>query len=823
MKQSLLFASLLLLFGCSAGSAAGPLTQWTLSRDGDKQSFEVTVPCTVAGALNEAGYFGENILEGDRYASLDKSIFDTPWTFVTRFAAQKGMKHVLRFNSLGYSADIVLNGKTLASADTTVGPFCVREFDITPIARGRNTLKVTVHKAPKQSLNHGWVDWNPHPLDETMGILGDVTLISTPDVQVQDVFVHPLVDPEDLSKATLRVVTTLVNRSDKAVSGQLSGQADDGIGFDQALSLAGGETRVVETLVPVDQPRIWWSSEMGRPEMYRLEVCFRKGECVSHAKPVRFGIRSITSEITPEGYRQFILNGRKVLIKSAGWTDDLLMQDAPGKLREQALMVKDMGLNSIRFENIWGKDDTIYDLCDSLGLLAIVGFSCQWEWEDYCGLPETRRNGCISGEPWESLAVRYFHDQIIRLRNHPAVIAWLTGSDRAPLPQLEEKYMAVYNALEYRPYVCSAKGVKSPVTGPSGMKMAGPYEYVGPDYWFIDTQCGGAYGFNTETNPGLNIPQKENVLRLLGGAPSWPLNPVWDYHCTASSSHMNNMAFQVNVMNGTYGEASSFEDYVKKAHALDYDATRSMFEAFRCHIGKATGIVQWMLNSAWPSFYWQLFDWYDVPTAGYYGVKNGCAPVQLIYNYGTREVVAVNDACPEARYQADIYWMNAAGRAVKNHSQSFVSTPRQPVVLEKVPKGSGFLSLTLKDASGAVVAHNFYCIPAGGGEYVWKEADWWGIPMTGYADLSFVTRLPEAEVEMTCTPVEEGTLVKVTNLSAVVAYQNILKAFDGNGNLLSGPVWEDNFFSLRPGEERSILCRCQGAAISLDGWNIKVK
>ncbi len=52
MKQSLLFASLLLLFGCSAGSAAGPLTQWTLSRDGDKQSFEVTVPCTVSGALN---------------------------------------------------------------------------------------------------------------------------------------------------------------------------------------------------------------------------------------------------------------------------------------------------------------------------------------------------------------------------------------------------------------------------------------------------------------------------------------------------------------------------------------------------------------------------------------------------------------------------------------------------------------------------------------------------------------------------------------------------------------------------------------------------
>ena len=647
MKVKAVIPAILMMFsGVFAG--AQPLTQWSLGQEGSKRSIKVTVPCTVAGALNQAGEFGENVLEGENYKNIDKTLFDKPWVYTTRFKADASKRNVLRFNSLGYSADIILNGKTIASADTTVGPFIVREYDINGIVRAGNTLQVKVHKAPAQSLNHGYVDWNPSPVDETMGILGDVTLISTPDVQIRDLYVKPVVNVKDLSDASFILEATLVNLAKKPVQGLFKATYEDGGYIEIPVCLAAGETKVVSHEEKVSNPRIWWSAEMGSPELYHLSTCFATGKKVSHTKEVTFGLRDIKSEFVDGKYRRFILNGRRVLIKSAGWTDDIFMQDTHESLRKQALMVKDMGLNSIRFENIWGKDDTIYDLCDELGLLAIVGFSCQWEWENYCGLPESKRNGCIVGDPWESLAARYFQDQVIRLRNHPSVIAWLTGSDRAPIPSLEKEYIKIYEKYDYRPYVCSASGVKSEVTGPSGMKMAGPYEYVGPDYWYIDTECGGAYGFNTETNPGLNIPQAENVRRLLGGADEWPLNKTWDYHCTASS-HMNNMDFQVNVMNGTYGKATSFEDYIKKAHALDYDSTRSMYEAFRCNIDKqATGIVNWMLNSAWPSMYWQLYDWYLVPTAGYFGVKNACAPVQLIYNYGTREVWCVNDAVPEA-------------------------------------------------------------------------------------------------------------------------------------------------------------------------------
>ena len=283
---------------------------------------------------------------------------------------------------------------------------------------------------------------------------------------------------------------------------------------------------------------------------------------------------------------------------------------------------------------------------------------------------------------------------------------------------------------------------------------------------------------------------------------------------------MNTVDPEVAAAEGTYGPLEGFGDFVKKAHALDYDSTRAMYEAFRCNIGKATGIVNWMLNSAWPSLYWQLYDWYGVPTAGYYGVKHACAPVQLIYNYGSGEIVAVNDAVPAAAYRAEICFYGEDSKLVKSESREFVSAPREPVKLGKLPKAvPGFLFLVLTDAEGEVVARNFYCIPSRNAEHDWAHSDWWGIPMLSYADLSFVSALPKADVQMSVSPVEGGLQVTLTNPSEVVSYQNILKAKTADGKLVPGPIWEDNFISLLPGETRTVLCKAEGVSVTLDSWN----
>ena len=823
MKRIALF--LLLAATVSACKVSSPgIGTWTLQKEGDSKSYSVNVPSTVAGALNEAGFFGEgNILEGERYKTVDRDIFDDTWVYTTHFGVTDGLRHVLRFNGVGYSADIFVNGTKIASADTTFGFFSVREFDITSLAKNDNLLEVKVHRAPEASLNSGYVDWNPRPFDESMGITGPVELISTPDVEVQDVFVRPIVNPADFSAADLKIVTTLVNRSDKAVTGNIKGSYDSGA-FDKEITLAPGESKEVELTEHVVNPRIWWSSEFGKPEMYGLKVAFVRDGKESHSKNIRFGIRDIASRVDEAGHRLFILNGKELLIKAAGWTDDIFMNDTPESIRTQVEFVKDVGLNCIRFENIWGKDDTVYNLCDEMGILAIVGFSCQWEWENYCGYPEVGKFGCINTPETEALAARYFHDQIIRLRNHPAVIGWLTGSDRIPNERLEKAYMEHYNKLEYRPYVCSAKEMTSKYGGPSGVKMEGPYEYVGPDYWYLDTECGGAYGFNTETSVGMNIPQVESVARMVGKDNLWPLNKVWDYHCTASSSDMNTTAEAVKDMTGVYGAPESLEDFMRKAHALDYDSTRAMFESFRCNVPNTTGIVQWMLNSAWPSFYWQLYDWYLVPTAGYYGTKKACLPVQLVYNYGDDAVYIVDDAIPEESFTAYMTVYGPDSKVIRQEEKPVTAIQRKPHKVFEGITGPAFLSVSLKNADGLTVADNFYCIGAKDNVYNWKKANWYITPITEYTDLSFVSALPEANVKMEIMDTAGGYIVSVTNDSDTVAYQIILKALDGE-TLAPGVLWSDNFFSLGPNETRIVTCdlpdNVSSATIKLDGWNVR--
>ena len=821
-KLTLLAPLMLQSLGLAATSEQ--LSKWTLQQEGSKQKYNVTVPCTVAGALNEAGVLGKDIFDQDRYSKLDRTPFDSPWIYTTRFKAQKGLRHVLRFDGLNYYADVELNGVLLASADTTFGTFSVREFDITALARANNTLKVKLRRAKSGDLNHGFVDWNPRPLDESMGILRPVTLISTPDVQVQDVFVKPIVDPADFSSAELEIQITLVNRADVPVEGQVRGAYDDGGAFLKDVSLPANGTRVVTVREKVANPRIWWSLEMGKPEMYHLDVDFVKGGKVSHSKGTDFGIRKIESVIDGYGHRLFILNGKKVLIKAGGWTDDIFMQDSPESDLAQLKMVIDMGLNCIRFENIWSKDDTIYTLCDKMGILTLVGWSCQWEWENYCGLPETRGYGCINDEKSEQLAVRYFRDQIIRLRNHPSVIGWLTGSDFVPNKRLEAQYLALYEQLEYRPYVCSAKGLSS-LVGPSGMKMEGPYEFVGPDYWYIDHKFGGAYGFNTETGPGLNIPQLESMRRMVGEDQLWPQGRNWAVHCTTSSSHMNTTKFQVKSMKGLYGEAKSLEDYMHKAHAMDYNSERAMFEAFRVNLPRTTGIVQWMLNSAWPSIYWQLYDWYGIPTAGYYGVKKACKPIQLVYNYGDASVYVVNDAVPQAAISARMRVYDASGKLVRDEKRNVVSLEREPLkVFSDIP-GPCFVALEFTRDGGIEVEDNFYCISGKNNVYDWKHADWWGVDILQYADLSHVCKLPEARVKMSVREVPGGYDVTLENLSDAIAYQNLLKAKDAEGNLIPGTFWADNFIALLPHQVRTVRCTlpegCAKADISLSGWNVK--
>ena len=801
---------------------------WQLSRTGGSEKVAAVVPSTVAGSLYASGYYGDDLLSARNYQKADKSIFDDEWVYQTDFYAkpEAGQHCDLVFDGLGYRADIVLNGTRIAASDTTFGVFRSFRYDVSPLLKGRNRLEVKLRRAQPGDLNLGFVDWNPRPLDESMGLVRPVSLHTTGAVSIEDVFVIPHLEVPKCEKADLEVRVKLCNRESHPVEVLLNMDLQDVGAFQSPVVVpASACTTVVLTPAEAEQlhlehPRVWWTSELGTPEMYDLAVAVEAEGAVSDTRAVRFGVRKIESRLIGKNYRQFTLNGRDILIKGAGWTDDIFLLDTPESLERQVRYVKDMNLNCIRFENIWGKDDTIYDLCDREGLLALVGWSCQWEWEDYCGLPETSGYGCINDPASEDLAVAYFHDQVVRLHNHPSVFAWMTGSDRIPNPALEERYLEIYRQEDYRPYVNSAKNLYSTVSGWSGTKMEGPYDYVAPDYWYFDTEHGGAFGFNTETGIGANIPQMESLRRMIPAEALWPLSADWNYHCTASASCMNTVDRLVECVTGQYGAPNDLDDFVRKAHALDYAGTRAMFESFRARMPESTGIVQWMLNSAWPSIFWQLYDWYGVPTAAYYGVKKACEPVQLIFNYKDRKVYLVSECRNCQDMTAYVQVFDADSKLIGQEYQNAPARYRSVVPLFDLRKYDGkahFVALMLAGQDGKMVADNFYAIGAKDNVYDFPRSTWYDTPVTAWSDLRFVFAHPADDIAVTVNPTDDGYEVTLENRSDYIAPQLILKALDANGQLVVPAWWSDNFIPLLPGETKSVTCRtdCKDIDIQL--------
>ena len=68
-----------------------------------------------------------------------------------------------------------------------------------------------------------------------------------------------------------------------------------------------------------------------------------------------------------------------------------------------------------------------------------------------------------------------------------------------------------------------------PQLGSSGMKMNGPYDYVPPNYWYdkAHSDLGGAWGFNSETSAGPDIPTMDTLKRMLSSS---ELDTLWKNH-----------------------------------------------------------------------------------------------------------------------------------------------------------------------------------------------------------------------------------------------------------------------------------------------------
>ncbi len=801
--------------------------------------FDAIVPGTVLGSLATNKVI-EDPTFGINMQHVDSMQFKKPWWYRTTFKlAGADLKRdiSLRFNGISNRADLWVNGKKVVGSDMFAGTYRMFSFNINPyVQEGENTIALKIAQYEYGEYFLGFCDWNPLPTDRSMGIFREVFVEINDGIKIRSPFVYSKVDTATKTAANLFIQAEIVNSTDKSVEGTLSIDYEVGK-VEKKVTVKAGDTLSYRfnpeefPQLSVKNVELWWPNGMGKAKMYNLKAEFIAGNQVMDRVEKKYGIREIRSYLNKEKNRAFEINGKFIMPKGGGWADDIFLQDTRKSVEAQMRYIRHMNLNSIRCEGFWGKDENLYDLCDEYGVLVMIGWNCIWEWEEYLNKPCDERYGGAVNEEDIQLLTDMWKDQLLWLRNHPSIYIWMLGSDKLPAPKLERNYVEIFKKYDpSRPYSTSAGGagtetnnvvtttpIYSEISGPTGMKMMGPYAWTPPVYWFTDTTLGGAWGFNTETCPGAAIPPLASLKKMLPEASLWPIDKkYWEYH--TGRNEFTSLDRDINAINSRYGKSNSVDEFSYKAQVNNYEIMRPQFEAFVAHKPKSTGLVQWQLNSAWPKMIWQLYDTYLEPNGSFYGVKKACTPLHAIYRYGFDDIYLANEDLSEA-----------TGLTVKirafdiNSKQLFedkwVGDIKSNIskFIYKIPEIKGltsvwFLDLRIYDKNNKEVDNSIYWLSLKKDILDYegsKKLSWpFYTPTSQFADYTALDKLPKVKLETNYQFEKDEkfgkVILKVKNPSASIAFFTYLDVIDQVTKKPILPVyWDDNYVTLLPGEERT--------------------
>ncbi|WP_406341304.1 glycosyl hydrolase 2 galactose-binding domain-containing protein [Streptomyces sp. NBC_00648] len=806
---------------------------------------------TVLAALLAAGKYADPF-----YSTNQKNIptadFAVPWWYRSDFSvADTSSRTYLDFSGVVSAADVFVNGQQVADKGAVTGAYTRHELDITSAVRsGTNTVAFRVQpNDPRKNLTMGWIDWLQPPPDENMGIVRDVLVRRGGPVALRDAHVVTALAVPSLSTADLTVKAQARNDSASTVTTTVSGTIGTA-SFSQDVTLAAHETRTV-TFTPaahpqlhLASPRVWWPAGMGEQALYGLDLTASVSGTTSDTVHESFGIRDVKAPLNADGARQYSVNGRPLLIKGGGWSPDEYLRWDRTYVEDRLKYALDLGLNTIRLEGHIEPDE-FFDLADRYGILTLPGWECCDKWEGQV-------NGSEPGDKWTAadyqVAKASMAAEAARLRGHPSVISFLIGSDFAPDKTIEKNYVDALRAADWQtPIVAAASAKSSPITGSSGMKMTGPYDWVPPNYWY-NKQEGGATGFNSETSAGPDIPTVDTLRRMMSPA---ELETLWknpsakQYHRSPSSTFAT-LALYDAALAGRYGAPAGLDDYVRKAQLAQYENVRAQYEAYARNAKDAskpaTGVVHWMFNSGWTSLHWQLTDRYLDQGGAYFGAKKANEPLHIQYSYDDRSVAVVNGRhTPVSGLTARVTLFNTDGTQKYDRTATGVGVGGDGArtTALTVPASVSGLSTTylarllLTDATGKEVGRNVYWLSTKADVLDYAHTDWYYTPTTAYADLKGLSAMAKATVTATATTAtgSDGTsttTVTLTNTGTgrTPALLTDVHLVDAKGAPVLPVQWSDNQVTLWPGETTTLTAAYRTAdlhgsapRLRISGWN----
>jgi hypothetical protein len=714
----------------------------------------------------------------------------------------------------------------------------------------------------------GW-DWIPAIRDRDTGLWQGVSLTESGAVTLGDPQIVTRLPLPDRSSADVELHLP-VHNSSAASMHVIVTAAFEGVRVRMPATVPPGDT--VLNLLPRDfatlhlsHPRLWWPNGYGAPELYHLKLqLLAASGAISDERETTFGVREVTYELslfdhagglqrveavpdetlgkgydavdvhhadmrqTADGWASTIdpqaegtaairpltneqkltdlvikVNGVRIAVRGGNWgMDDSRKRVSREHLEPYFRLHREANLNMIR--NWVGQDteETFYQLADEYGMMV---------WNDFWATTEN-----TDAEPDDpTLFVDNARDVVRRDRNHPSIVVWCGRNEGVPPPALNDMMIDMFREEDGTRFY-------SPSSNQIDLRPSGPYKWRDPSLYFSK----GNRGFSVELGIS-SFPTREAFEHTVALPDRWPLSDAWAYHDWHQSSGGDTHEL-MRELDLQLGPSTSLAEFERRIQLFNYVDHQAVFEGMYAHLwAPNSGRMIWMTQPAWPSTMWQMYSSDYDTQASFYGIKKANAPLHVQMDLSDYTVAVVNTTLEQQknlRVTARIVSPDNATLDVESSTLDADSNAATPALHLPIPSLTQknplvFVRLEMRDEKGTLVADNFY----------WTARDdksYRGL--NSLAPASIDAKVIAGSPAPSLSGEEKTWNVRLKNTGASPSVAMKLTLFHADNTRVLPAYYSDNYISLLPGEERTIVvhapCAFAGAGdfhFTLRGWNLQ--
>lgn len=753
------------------------------------------------------------------------------WEYTKSFCLSEVPEEIyLVFQGLDTYADIYLNGSPLASTDNM---FISHRFNVSDRLKvGENTVSVYFRSpiAEVKNLEHregafttermhtrrlqctyGW-DWVARLV--TFGIYRDVYLEAIDGFNVKNAYIYT----QDIigSSAQIVVEAELENyQNGSMVEIEVISPENETVYRHRSFC----KEPAIKEYIDIPHAKLWYPAGYGDQPIYKVKIC---------DKEFSFGIRkatilqlpdekgsdyynkcleiknSVSGEIYDKNEEfsgfQLLINGVPIMCKGANWVpcEPFPSAEDDEKITHLLSLAVEAGVNMLR---VWGgglfEKQHFYNECDRLGILLTQDFLMA------CGHYPEEKDSFVNQLKKEAEFAAY------ELRNHPCLVWWSGDNENAVWGCDEDEdykgrtaihkgIMPVLSRLDpMRRFMlsspCGGKTFASKTVGTThNTQYLGDsiFPYIRneemTDYKDFFSTLLARFIAEEPTCGAISLP---SLRRFMTDDDIFNSDEMWQYH-TKSNPCLDFSLFDLllDFSKKVLGDFKDGKDRFFKMKYAQFEWIRVSMENIRRNKGFINGIVYWMWNDCWPaSSGWAFVDYYCLPKASFYSFKRCASPLIASINKNeSYEIYLCNDSLEDKSVTLKLsYILNGTATAIAE----------KEVAIE-----SG-LSRKVFELNESLVPDGAILIC--------------DISSEGICDRAFYKK---GALHM--SPTEGIEIVSKTDNSITVKASEYVHTVELEGEF----IFEDNYFSLMPDEQRTVNFRLspqhQSDDLTVTGYTI---